>query len=179
MLQPGVSALQHLTRLRLIVPAATEPESGSSPTGPLARIHRLVQGAIKARLTEVERWARLRRLHDYADERAARIQSHSPPPWIDWELLCLRDLALSRIENLDRGGWRLADQIEAPLARQGRSLDFRELWRQSAELSRHRLELAPEMPRTPSFLPILSSGWETWPGPKTICWAPAATMKRA
>ena len=149
---PVIEVLEHLERMRLVIPQRTSSTSGLADEIPVGRMHRLVQNAILSRMPEDDRSTRQQRLYAYAEERSAGLASSFAPVGPDWELLCLRDLAMRRIHHRDRRGLLLADEIAVPLVQAGRLLDVRELWRQAADLYRRRCETTPEDAEDAFFL---------------------------
>ena len=115
-------------------------------------MHRLVQRLIRDRLTASDRSTRAARINSHADHRGDMVERESGPPVQDWELSCLRDIALCRIEQGDRGGLLLADRITPPLVRSNRALHIRDSGALSAGWFRQRFQAAPEMPSTHFFL---------------------------
>ena len=170
---PFLSIFKRLERLRLVVPQVQRRGATLAPgTCPgderIARVHRLVGDVVRKRprgwgLRAARTWirrflekmvrkrlgpnggsAREQVVFQYADYRGAWLKTQWGQAGLAWELLPLRDLALRRIDQGDRGGYVLADRIATPLLHTGRMLDVRELWRRSASLFERRLVAAPE-----------------------------------
>ncbi len=149
LIDPIATNLERLARLRLIVPLEHERDrTRGLPAAPgsdhLARMHRLVQDVVRARLDADERIAREQAVHQHADDRGAWLESHWGQPGLAWELPPLRDLALRRIDQGERGGCLLANAIATPLLHTGRMLDARDLWRRSASMFERLCAAAPE-----------------------------------
>jgi tetratricopeptide (TPR) repeat protein len=148
---PITDVFQRLHRLRLVV--AFEHERGATPSanagavaGParLARMHRLVQDVVRARLGPDDASGREETVVRFAGDRASWLQRHWGQVGLAWELPPLRDLALRRIDQGDHRGCVLADHIATPLRHAGRLVDVRTLWLRSADLLRQRSAAAPE-----------------------------------
>ena len=125
-----VPQVQQRARVKSICPApakATEEPPGAGCTAAWCR----TWFAAKPARTRTERFAlRQQAFHQHArTSRGVWIKSHWGQPGLAWELPALRDLAVRRIDNLDGGGYLLADNIATPLLHTGRMLDVRELWR--------------------------------------------------
>ncbi len=167
LIDPIAKIFQRLERLRLIVPLEHERDrarglSAAPGSDRMARMHRLVQDVVRARLGPGDRTAREQAVHQHADHRGTWLKSHWGQPGLAWELPPLRDLALRRIDQGDRGGYLLAHAIATPLLHTGRMLDARELWRRtrpcfSASPTPHRTT-----PTTLATSPSASRGWGTW-----------------
>jgi hypothetical protein len=149
LVSPLTAVWKRLERLRLVVPqvqqrGATGTSGTRSGDERLARVHRLVQDVVRARLGPDQFISRSKVVHEHADERARWVQTNWGQPGLAWELPCLRDIALKRIEKGDRGGCLLADKISKPLLHAGRMLDARELWRRSAAEFQRLSAASPE-----------------------------------
>ncbi|MFI5460288.1 MAG: tetratricopeptide repeat protein [Isosphaerales bacterium] len=146
---PLPTLMKRLERLRLVVPQVQQrgavPELASGLGGErLARMHRLVQDVVRQRFDPEGGVVRKQMVHRYADNRGDWLKIHWGQPGLVWELPSLRDLALQRIDEGDRGGYLLADNIAKPLLHTGRMLDVRELWRRSEAMFVRLYEAAPE-----------------------------------
>ena len=145
---PITKVFQRLERLRLVVSQARgrEPGAGQAATGDarLARMHRLVQGVVRARLGADDLASRKVVVHQLAYSRAGWIEAHWGQVGLAWELRPLRDITLRLIARGDRQGYLMADSIATPLAHTGRLLDARDLWRRSADLFAGLADAAPE-----------------------------------
>ncbi|MGC8641348.1 MAG: hypothetical protein ACP5XB_15900, partial [Isosphaeraceae bacterium] len=141
---PIAGAFERLERLRLIVPATADQPSDSSASAAPARIQRLVQGLVRKRMKFYVDTLYIKTINEYTDARGELLASQPADLVPEWELLCLREAALSRIAQGDRGGLSLADRIADPLIKMGRTLDLRELWRLSVDSFRERLQTQPD-----------------------------------
>ena len=145
---PVAKVFQRLERLRLVVSQARgrEPGAGQATTGDarLARMHRLVQDVVRARLGADDLASREVVVHQLAYSRAGWIKAHWGQVGLAWELRPLRDIALRLITRGDRQGCLMADSIAAPLTHTGRLLDARDLYRRSADLFAGLSNEAPE-----------------------------------
>ena len=145
---PITKVFQRLERLRLVVSQARgrEPGAGQAATGDarLARMHRLAQDVVRARLGADDLASREAIVHQLAYSRAGWIKAHWGQVDLAWELRPLRDIAFRLIARGDRQGYLMADSIATPLAHTGRLLDARDLWRRSADLFAGLSNEAPE-----------------------------------
>ena len=145
---PLAELFQRLERLRLVVSQARgrEPGAGQAATGDarLARMHRLVQDVVRARLGGDDLASREVVVHQLAHSRAGWIEAHWGQVDLAWELRPLRDIAFRLIARGDRQGYLMANSIATPLAHTGRLLDVRDLWRRSADLFAGLSNAAPE-----------------------------------
>ena len=105
---PVAKVFQRLERLRLVVSQARgrEPGAGQAATGDarLARMHRLVQDVVRARLGVDELASREAVVHQLAYSRAGWIKAHWGQVGLAWELRPLRDIAFRLIARGDRQG---------------------------------------------------------------------------
>ena len=129
---PITKVFQRLERLRLVVSQARgrEPGAGQAATGDarLARMHRLVQDVVRARLGADDLASREVVVHQLAYSRAGWIKAHWGQVDLAWELRPLRDIALRLIARGDRQGlpdrrpYRHAAGSHRPPARRARPL---------------------------------------------------------
>ena len=109
---PVAKVFQRLERLRLVVSQARgrEPGAGQAATGDarLARMHRLVQDVVRARLGADDLASREVVVHQLAYSRAGWIKAHWGQVDLAWELRPLRDIALRLIARGDRQGYLMA-----------------------------------------------------------------------
>jgi tetratricopeptide (TPR) repeat protein len=139
LVDPMATLFKRLERLRLVVPqvqqrGATPSVGASQGDERLARMHRLVQEVIRDRLGANGGLVRQQAIHEHADKRAAWVEGHWGQTGLAWELPCLRDLALRRIDAGDICGISLRKRISMPLMHLGHALDIRELWLRSAAM---------------------------------------------
>ncbi|MGC1717969.1 MAG: TIR domain-containing protein, partial [Isosphaeraceae bacterium] len=112
---PVAKVFQRLERLRLVVSQARgrEPGAGQAATGDarLARMHRLAQDVVRARLGADDLASREAIVHQLAYSRAGWIKAHWGQVDLAWELRPLRDIAFRLIARGDRQGYLMADSI--------------------------------------------------------------------
>jgi tetratricopeptide (TPR) repeat protein len=146
LIDPISKILERLERLRLVVPLERDRGHGMAWTpgsDRLARMHRLVQEVVRARLDRYQQSARERAVNRFAARRGEWLKGRLVQPGLTWELSPLWDLALRWIEQGEREGCLLADAIATPLLQIGRTLDVRDLWRTSAAMFERLAGAAP------------------------------------
>jgi len=167
---PVTKLFQRLERLRLVVPADRERDSGSASvsdaacadTGPnqLARMHRLVQDVICRRMEETSADERNRRVQHLASAHAAQFEQ-SWGSWgrhgVAWELAPLYEVTRRMLEAGDRSAVYMADRISTGLKHSGRLFDVHRLWQSSIRLL---TDLARQDPENADYARDLSVSYE-------------------